>query len=218
MPSKKQILVLFFLVFLFRLFFGLWQANWMEVDYFQTYLIGLKFYTTGAWPYFGPDVNGLENLSFQSQIPGALEGLLIGLPFHLLPLPEAPFILLNLMNTAGVLLLAGYIHRRLPSLSYAWLCLWVASLPWTLHEGTMIINPAFTFLPGVLFFIGFMEATPFFTLRWLSAPWANALMGLSLFSIMQLHFSYVYLVPLASFSLLAQWRVSRGPLGLVQGA
>lgn len=209
LPSKKQILGLFLFVFLFRLFFGLWQANWMEVDYFQTYLIGLKFYTTGAWPYFGPDVNGLENLSFQSQIPGAMEGLLIGLPFHLLRIPEAPFILLNLMNTAGILLLAGYIHRRLPTLSFAWLSLWIASLPWTLHEGTMIINPAFTLLPGVLFFIGFMESAPFFAIGWLSTPWANALMGLSLFSVMQLHFSYVYLVPLAAFSLLSQLWKSR---------
>ncbi len=187
----------------------------MEIDYFQTYLIGLKFYATGAWPYFGPDVTGLENLSFQSQIPGALEGLLIGLPFHLLPLPEAPFIALNLLNTAAVLLLAGYLHRRLPSLPFVWLSLWIASLPWTLHEGTMIINPALTFLPAVLFFIGFMEATPLFTLRWLAAPWACAWMGLSLFSVMQLHFSYVYLVPLAAFSLLAQIWKSRKPQCLI---
>lgn len=215
MPTKKQILALFVFIFLFRLFFGLWQASWQEVDYFQTYLIGLKCYTTGTWPYFGPDVNGVENLSFQSQIPGALEGLLIGLPFRLLPLPEAPFIFLNLMTTAGVLLLAAYLQRRLPTLSFTWLSLWIASVPWSLHEGTMIINPAFTFLPGILFFIGFMEATPFFTLKWIPSPWANALMGISLFSVMQLHFSYVYLIPLAAFSLLAQIRETRKPLGIL---
>ncbi|HVZ79381.1 MAG TPA: hypothetical protein VHE12_01120 [bacterium] len=198
------LLALFALIFSFRLFFGLWQAKWGEPDYIQTYLIGLKYYSTGEWPYFGPDVNGEENPAFQSQIPGPLEGLLIGLPFHLLPIPEAPFVLLNLLNSAGLLLLAAYFHRRLPSLSMAWLALWLASLPWTLHEGTNLINPAFVLFPGAIFFVGFMEATPFFSLHWLSKPWANAFMGFGLFTAMQFHFSYVYLGPLALFAILAQ--------------
>lgn len=186
----------------------------MEVDQLQTYLIGLKCYTTGTWPYFGPDVNGVEN-SFQSQTPGALEGLMVGLPFYLLPIPEAPFIFLNLMTTAGVLLLAWYIHRRLPSLSYGWLCLWITVAPWSLHEATCVLNPDYVFFPAVLFFIGFMEATPLFTRRWVPPSWANALMGLSLFWIMQFHFSYVYLLPLAGFSLLTQWRETHGLRSLV---
>ena len=211
MPDKRKIILLFLGVFLFRLFFGLCQAKWMEVDQLQTYLIGLKFYTTGAWPYFGPDVNGIEN-SFQSQTPGALEGLLVGLPFYLLPIPEAPFIFLNLMTAAGVLLLAGYLHRRIPALPFGWLCLWLTVAPWSLQEATFVLNPDYIFLPSVLFFIGFMEATPPFSQRWMPSPWANALMGFSLFFIMQFHFSYVYLVPLAVFSFLTQIRESRKPL------
>ncbi len=219
--NKWSFFVLFALVFSFRSFFGLWQAKWGELDYIQTYLIGLKSYTTGTWPYFGPDVNGAENTAFQSQIPGALEGLLIGLPFRVLPIPEAPFLFLNFLNTIGVLLLGSYLHRRLPFLSFIWLSLWIASLPWTLHEGTNIINPAFLFLPGVLFFVGFMEATPQFTLGWLSSLWANAFMGLGLFASMQFHFSYIYLVPLAAFSLLTQISKTKkvqGPFYFLLGA
>jgi hypothetical protein len=182
---------------------------WMDLDYVQTYLIGLKYYATGAWPYFGPDVNGAES-SFQSQIPGAMEGLLIGLPFHVLPIPESPYILLNLLSAAGVMLLAWYICARLPGISYIWLCLWIMVAPWSINEASIVINPAYTFLPGILFFIGFMESAPSFRLDLFPAPLANALMGFSIFWIMQFHFTYVYLLPLAAYSLLAQaWKTRR---------
>jgi hypothetical protein len=119
---QRRILLLLFLgSFLFRLGFGLLRSQIWEIDQKQTYLIGLKCYTTGTWPYFGPDVTGAENKSFHSQIPGALEGLMIGLPFYALPVPEAPFIFLNLMSAFGVLLLTWYICRRVPGLSYPWL-------------------------------------------------------------------------------------------------
>ncbi len=183
--------------------FGLFRAQFGETDHFQTYLVGLKCYTTGTWPWFGPDVNGMEN-SFKSQIPGAMEGLLIGLPFYIVPFPEAPFILLNLLSLAGVGLLAWYIVQRLPGLSYIWLFMWIAIAPWSIHESTVMINPAFTFLPSILFFIAFMESLPFFSLNLVPIGWANAAMGFSLFWIMQFHFSYVYLVPLALFSLAFQ--------------
>jgi hypothetical protein len=203
LPNRKNLTILFLAFFALRLMFGLFRAQFRETDQFQTYLIGLKTYTTGTWPWFGPDVNGMEN-SFKSQIPGALEGLLIGLPFYLLPFPEAPFILLNILSLAGVALLAWYIVKRLPGLPYIWLFIWIAVAPWSIHESTVMINPAFTFLPSILFFIAFMESLPFFTLNLVSAGWANAGMGFSLFWIMQFHFSYVYLVPLALFSLAFQ--------------
>src|SRR5579859_7269655 len=109
MPNRKTLFILISAFFLFRLAFGLLRSQIWEIDQIQTYLIGLKFYTTHNWPFFGPDVNGVENQSFQSQIPGALEGLLIGLPFYILPVPESPFILLNLLSITGVALLAWYI-------------------------------------------------------------------------------------------------------------
>jgi hypothetical protein len=93
--------------------------------------------------------------------------------------------------------------------------------PWSLFEGTHVINPAYDFLPSVLFFIGFFECVPVFTTGWLSAPWAAAWMGFSLFWIMQFHFSWVYLVPLTflalgiSFAKGKSWKV---PLGFLLGA
>ena len=203
--SQRRILLLLFLgSFFFRLGFGLLRSQIWEIDQKQTYLIGLKCYTTGTWPYFGPDVNGAENKSFHSQIPGALEGLMIGLPFYVLPIPEAPFIFLNLMSALGILLLTWYICRRIPGLSYPWLFAWITIAPWSLHEASTVINPAFTFLPSVLFFIGFMEATPLFSLGLVSLGLANALMGFSLFWIMQFHFSYVYLLAPSAYSLACQ--------------
>src|SRR5215470_12523802 len=90
--------------FLFRLAFGLTSAFWRD-DEKQIYLIGLKFFATRAWPYFGPDV------APHVQIPGALQGLLVGLPLFLLPIPEAPFLLLNLISFAGLCLFGWYCCR-----------------------------------------------------------------------------------------------------------
>jgi hypothetical protein len=205
MPNRTKWLFLFFFLWAFRTIFALYTAPVAPlIDEAQTYLVGLKCYTTGTWPYFGPDVNGAENPGFNSQVPGALEGLLIGLPFYLLPIPEMPFILVALLSTLGAALLAWYIQKRLPQLSPGYLFVWIAITPWSLFEGAHVINPAFIFLPSVLFFIGFMETLPFFSLRWLTPFRSNAFMGFSLFWIMQFHFSYVYFIPLAAFSLFHQ--------------
>ena len=60
------------LLFLFRLCFGFFAVMDYE-DQRQIYLIGLKYYCTRLWPYFGADV--IPHV----QIPGALQGLIIGL-------------------------------------------------------------------------------------------------------------------------------------------
>src|SRR5437588_9863941 len=103
---RRQLFVALLLLgaFLFRLSFGLCSQFWAD-DERQVYLIGLKFYSTGAWPYFGPDVaRGV-------QVPGALQGLLVGLPLTAAPFPEAPFVFLNLLSLASLCLLAWYCTR-----------------------------------------------------------------------------------------------------------
>jgi len=203
MPGRKKIIFLFFALFLFRLFFGLQQSHWADYDERQSYLTGLKFYTTGAWPAFGPDAAGSES-SYYSQIPGALEGLVIGLPLYALPIPEAPFILVNLLSAGGIFLLAWYIHRRLPRLSFLWLCLWIAVAPWSINYPSHISNMSYLFFSGILFFIGFLESVPLFSLEVIPLPWANTFMGFSLFWCMQFHLSYTFLVPFAAFSMVTQ--------------
>jgi hypothetical protein len=181
-------------------FFG---KNEIERDALQTYLIGLKCYTTGTWPYFGPD-QYLLNTGFHSQVPGALEGLVIGLSFHLLPIPEAPFLLLNLLSLSAIAFLSWYIVRRLPEFSFPFVFTWIALLPWTLNRSTHVFNVSFLLFGSVLFFVGFLEALPGFSLKRISSEWAFALMGFGLFWDMQFHLSYVLLGPLALGAFL--WR------------
>src|SRR5262249_52601217 len=73
--------------FLFRLLFGLSREFFFE-DETQIFLLGFRYYATGDWPFFGPDV-----VWTRSEIPGALQALLVGLPFRVAPIPEAPFVL-----------------------------------------------------------------------------------------------------------------------------
>ena len=219
MITKKRLFFLLIAGFLLRLCFGLFQGKWGEEDEFQTYLIGLKCFTTGTWPYFGPDLTGAET-HFSGQIAGALEGLLIGLPFHLLPIPEAPYILLGILSTAGIAILTWYIVKRQPQLSYTWLFIWIAFCPWTMNEATHIINPSYVFFPSILFFIGFLESLSFLTMGLIPIWLSNALMGFSIGWTMQFHTSYIYLVPLAFFSIIWQLKDKKisAPLYFVLGA
>src|ERR1700755_2107653 len=73
-------------LFVCRLLYELTREFFFE-DETQIFLIGLRYYATGHWPFFGPDV-----VWTRSEIPGALQGLLVGAPFHLFPIPEAPYV------------------------------------------------------------------------------------------------------------------------------
>lgn len=192
--------------YLFRLGFGLALPLWSEgQDELQTYLIGLKSYTTDTWPYYGPDVNGSET-SYTTQIPGALEGLMISLPLRLLPIPEAPYIFLNLLSIFAIALFTYYCCRKLPDLPAWFIFGSLVVLPWNLHESTSIINPSWCLLGSVLFFIGFLETVPGFKMGWIKPRLANALMGFGVFWVMQFHMSWMYLAAFLGLSILLQWR------------
>jgi len=64
-------------LFAFRLWFGLSREFFFE-DETQIFLIGFRYYATGDWPFFGPDV-----VWTKSEIPGALQGVLVGLPLRI---------------------------------------------------------------------------------------------------------------------------------------
>src|SRR5437588_656367 len=150
---RQLFVVLLLCAFLFRLSFGLCSQFWAD-DERQVYLIGLKFYSTGAWPYFGPDV------SSGVQVPGALQGLLTGLPLFAAHVPEAPFVLLNLLSFASLCLFAWYCTRRLPG-SPAWFVWgWLLTAPWTLNFSTHVVNPSYVLPGGILFFVGALETYP----------------------------------------------------------
>ena len=94
-------------LFAFRLFFGL-SSNLFSEDETQIFLSGLINYATGAWPYYGPDVTLTK-----TEIPGALQGLLVGLPLKIVAVPEAPYVLLNLLSMGCLCLFAWYLSQRL---------------------------------------------------------------------------------------------------------
>lgn len=181
--------LLLLLAFLFRLFFGL-RSQFRDSDTKQIYLLGLKFYTTGAWPYFGPDVVWGE-----IQIPGALQALLVGAPFFVLPIPEAPYILLNILSFASLCLLAWYCCKRLPEMPRWFVWSWLFTAPWVLDVSTSVYNPSYVLPGSILFFVGALEICPFTSKHVISSRLASFMMGFALFWVMQLHLSWVVLVP-----------------------
>jgi hypothetical protein len=185
--------------FLFRLGYGLCSQFWAD-DERQVYLIGLKFYSTGAWPYFGPDV------AAGVQIPGALQGLLVGLPLFVAHVPEAPFVLLNLLSFASLCLFAWYCARRLPRTPRWFIWGWLLTAPWTLNFSTHVVNPSYVLPGAILFFVGFFETLPATSKRLVPRWCANLSMGFALLWVMQLHLSWVVLVPFLAASVFFQLR------------
>ena len=190
--SKRRILlwvVALAGLFGFRLLFGL-SSEFFSEDETQIFLMGLRYHATAAWPYFGPDV-----VWTSSEIPGALQALLVGVPLNLVAAPEAPFILLNLLSMSALMWYAWYICQRIPS-APPWLVVgWLLTLPWTLEFSTHINNPSYVLPAAIVFFIGFFEAAPIFSTRRLHPALAHALMGFGVTWIMQIHMSWPLLLP-----------------------
>ena len=183
------------MLFCFRLLFGITSEFWFE-DELQIYLIGLKFYTTGNWPFFGPDV-----VYTQSQIPGAIQGLLTGLPFYLFPIPEAPYIFLNIISFLSLVLFACYVTKRIPSLPEWFVWIITLTTPWVLNFSTHIVNPSYVLPFSIIFFISFFESIPLYKDKIFNTKLSLFLMGLTVALIMQLHLSWILLVPFIIVSL-----------------
>jgi hypothetical protein len=199
--------VLLLLLFAYRLAVGLCDEFWF-VDELQVYLIGLKFYSTGQWPFFGPDLV-LQN-TVLSQIPGALQGLLVGLPFFVAPVPEAPAVLLNLLSFGALVFLAEYGSRRVGSLP-RWLVYGLAlSLPWTLFYSAHVVNPSYVLFGAVLFWVGIVEAVVFPDRPLLPRRLADYLQGFGLVWVSQLHMSWTLLVPFAVVAAVVRLRRGEG--------
>src|SRR2546423_10745530 len=76
--------------------------------------------------------------------------------------------------------------------------------PWTLGLSTNILTPSYVLRGGVLFFVAFLELFPP-TTRNLIAPRVAWLMsGFALGWVMQLHMSWVILVPFVATALIAR--------------
>ena len=196
---KRWALILVALFF-FRLLFGLSSEFYFE-DETQIFLLGLRHYTTGHWPYFGPDV-----VWTKSEIPGALQGLLVGVPLRIAPVPEAPFVLLNLLSCAALGALAWYACRHLPRVPRWLIWGWFLTVPWTLQFSTHVNNPSYVLPAACIFFIGFFEALPSLSLRIVAPPIAHAMMVAAVTWMMQIHMSWPLLGPFVAVA----WFSRRG--------
>jgi hypothetical protein len=200
---KRRVPFVLAALFAFRLCFGLSSEFFFE-DETQIYLLGFRYYATGHWPFFGPDV-----VWTRSEIPGALQALLVGLPLRIAAIPEAPVVLLNLLSFAALAALARYTSMQLPHVPRWLIWGWFMTVPWTLQFSTHVINPSYVLPAAVVFFIGFFEALPAFTLRRIPPPFAHAMMGAAVTWILQIHMSWPLLLP---FALVGWWsRRADGP-------
>lgn len=209
---RRRLALFLFAAFLYRLAFGLCSGFWFE-DETQVYLLGLRYYASGLWPYFGPDIwAGV----LRAQLPGALQALLVGIPLRLVPVPEAPFVPLNVLSVAALGAFAWYVRRRLPTLP-DWLVYgWLLTAPWTLNFSTHVVNVSYVLPAATLFFIGALEALAPLRVGAVSLAAAHFMMGFALLWIVQLHMSWVVLV----FFLLAAFasRVREGAASLARAA
>ncbi len=196
---KKGFIWFLIAAFLLRLGYSL-VSPLIEDDEIQIYLLGLKFYTTHLWPFFGPDVEYTH-----SQIPGALQGILVGLPLFLFPVPESPILFLNILCFGGLCLLSWYISRRLPDIP--WWIIWgfVMTAPWTLRFGCRLVNPSYLQPFSILFFIGFLECSGIYKNNLINKGLAFFLMGFSLLSIAQLHLSWILLPPFLIYAVFREY-------------
>jgi hypothetical protein len=189
-----QIALLLIGAFGLRLLYGLASDFWGG-DPLQIFLIGLRAYTVPEWPYFGPDV-----VYTQTQVPGAMQGLVIAVPLRIVAQPEAPIVLLNVLSFAGLVFLAWYVRRRVPEVPAWFTWPWLLFSPWTLNLSTHILNPSYVLPASILFFICLLELMPSFRLGVISEAFAFFALGASLLWIAQFHLSAVVLVPLVGMA------------------
>jgi hypothetical protein len=191
LKDNKSLSIFILVILVLRTIYGLsvnfaeYNSQYLE-DYTQIYLIGLKFYITNTWPYWGPDITYTS-----SQIPGALQGLLVGLPFYISKIPEAPFILLNLISTSALVFFAWYLSKRFTGIPKWFLYVWLLTAPWTVNFGTTVINPSYTLAPAILFFVSIFELLPFYKEKVFSINLSYFIIGFTLGWILQLHMSWV---------------------------
>jgi hypothetical protein len=148
----------------------------------------------------------------RSEIPGALQALLVGLPLQVAPFPESPFVLLNVLSFGALAVLAWYISKRFPSAPRWLLWGWTLTAPWTLQFSTHVNNPSYVLPAAVLFFLGFCEAVPSLSIGVISPRWAFLMMGAAITWTLQIHMSWPLLVPYAAVAWLARRKLGAGEL------
>ena len=126
------------------------------------------------------------------------------MPLRIAPIPEAPFVFLNVLSFASLCALAWYVCRRLPSIPRWLVWGWFLTAPWTLQFSTHVNNPSYVLPAAILFFIAFFEAVPALSIGVLTPRAAFLAMGAAITWIMQVHMSWPLLAPFAAIALYAR--------------
>jgi hypothetical protein len=187
-------------LFAFRLWFGLSREFFFE-DETQIFLMGLRYYATGHWPFFGPDV-----VWTKSEIPGALQPLLVGIPLRLAPYPESPYVLLALLSFGALVVFACYVGEHRPGTPRWLIWGWLLTIPWTIQFSGHLINTSYILPGAIVFFLGFFESVPALSLGRIPPAIAHALMGAALAWLVQIHMSWPLLLPFVAFAWIGRQR------------
>lgn len=193
--TRKKIslfVLLGIIILVFRTFMGF--SKFWSHDEIQIYLIGLKSFTNDVFPYYGPDVVYTE-----TQIPGGLQGLLVSMPLTWLKTPEAPFILLNILSFSALTFFAWYLSKRILNVPKWFIYMWLFTSPWTIEYSTHIENPSYVILGAILFFVAIFELGKFYESRIISPNLSFFFLGFAIFWIMQLHLSWVLMLPFVAW-------------------
>jgi len=78
---------------------------------------------------------------------------------------------------------------------------WFMTVPWTLQFSTHVNNPSYVLAGAVVFFIGFFETVPVWSLGWIAPSFAFLMMGAGLAWVMQIHMSWPLLLPFSAWAL-----------------
>ncbi|MBL7827532.1 MAG: hypothetical protein JNJ57_12935 [Saprospiraceae bacterium] len=204
MTRNHKIVLGIGLLFVFLLRFRFGATLFGGEDAFQVYLIGLKWFSTGGFPYWGADV-----VYTATQIPGGLQAVATGGPFFVLPIPEAPFLVINLLSLAALCFFGWYLKKRIPGIPEWFMYGWLLTMPWMMHYSTQVENPSYVLPASVMFFISVWELLPMYENRLLKPQWAFFWMGFTLFWVMQVHLSWILMPPFILAAMLAQVKNSK---------
>lgn len=208
----RWVFVALMALFLFRLAFGLTLRFWSN-DERNIYLLGLKYATTGLWPYFGPDV-----IHSRQQIPGALQSLLVGLPIRWTSWPESPYLLINALSFVGLLTFVGWCRRRWPEFGWPLLIAWIMTCPWSLEMGTHIYNPGYLLFSGCLMTVAMLEILPETTTGWWPSFLCVFVIGAAVGWTYQLHLSWVLVLAVGGLAgIRALWAGTMKPIHIAWG-
>lgn len=198
--NQKYFYLLLAGIFLIRVLYGLSYDFWSE-DELQLYLIGLKSYTTDTWPYYGPDV-----VYTQTQIAGALQGLLIRIPLEIVSIPESPIVFMNILIFMSLSFLAHYICLRITTIPRWVIWSFVLMNTWAVHYGTKIYNPTYALIFSIPFFIAAIELLKVYKEQVINEKLSFVILGFGLTTVMQFHLSWVTLIPFVGLAFILRIR------------